>query len=65
MVLHRPVETQRLWSMWKRCTFAVRNIVRAYNAAWDTSNLVVLQPFGTRAEADIALGILESQALRR
>ena len=35
----------------------------AYNARMRHSNLVVVQSFGTRAEADIALGILESSGI--
>src|SRR5271169_6175330 len=36
---------------------------RAYNARMRHSNLVVVQSFGTRAEADIALDILESSGI--
>ena len=47
----------------KRCPFAVRHVVRAYNPRMRHSNLVVVQSFGTRAEADIALGILGSSGI--
>ena len=36
---------------------------RAYNSRVRQSNLVVVQSSGTRAEADIALGILESSGI--
>jgi hypothetical protein len=47
----------------RRQPLNVRNIIRAYNVRMRHSKLVVIQSFGTRAEADIALSMLESSGI--
>jgi hypothetical protein len=47
----------------KPLPFAVRNLARAYNARMRHSDLVVVQSFGMRVEAEIAKGILESSGI--
>ena len=44
-------------------SFAVRNLIRAYNARMRHSDLVVVQSFATRVEAEIAQGMLESSGI--
>jgi hypothetical protein len=44
-------------------SFAVRNLIRAYNARIRHSDLVVAQSFATQVEAEIAQGSLESSGI--
>ena len=46
-----------------RTSAGVRNRVRAYNGRMRHSDLIVVQAFGTQAEADLARGVLESAGI--